>query len=491
MNTFPQLAELGYQVVKELGHNRSGGRVTYLAHQTESQLPVVLKQFQFARSDSNWSEYEAVQQEIQLLQHLTHPSLPRYIDSFETASGFCLMQEYKPAESLATQRYWQAEEVKQIAMAVLEILVYLQSVSPPVIHRDIKPEHILVERQGKIKVYLVDFGFAHRGSGEVAVSSVVKGTLGFMPPEQIFNRQLTPASDLYSLGTTLICLLTKTKSTQIGNLIDSAYRLKFKQLVPHLSSQFVGWLQKMVAPSLKNRFEHPAAALKALEPIAVVRKTPKLNLAVPVVGLATLSCLAWANTTLKPYSQIASPARISATAPSVRQLLKTHQCPECNLRGVNLENANLKDANLTGANLEDANLTGANLTGATLAGGANLWDATLTGANLRSANLTGAILWGANLRGANLTGANLTGANLGGANLGRVGTNLESTNLEGAALAGAKLGNADLWSANIRGANLEGTDLDFANLVAAKLAGANIIGADSGTKMPDGSSFKR
>jgi len=65
-------------------------------------------------------------------------------------------------------------------------------------HRDIKPENVLVDRQEELKVYLVDFGFAHIGSGEVAASSVVKGTLGFMPPEQMFNRQLTEASDLYS-----------------------------------------------------------------------------------------------------------------------------------------------------------------------------------------------------------------------------------------------------------------------------------------------------
>ena len=51
----------------------------------------------------------------------------------------------------------------------------------------------------------MDFGFARIGDGEVGVSSVVKGTLGFMPPEQIFNRQLTEASDLYGLGMTLIC----------------------------------------------------------------------------------------------------------------------------------------------------------------------------------------------------------------------------------------------------------------------------------------------
>ena len=47
------------------------------------------------------------------------------------------------AESLAVSRSWNPQEIKQVAIATLEILVYLQSQGPPVIHRDIKPENIL------------------------------------------------------------------------------------------------------------------------------------------------------------------------------------------------------------------------------------------------------------------------------------------------------------------------------------------------------------
>ncbi len=145
-------------------------------------------------------------------------------------------------------RSFSPDEIKQIALSVLEILVYLQNRIPPIIHRDIKPENILVGDQ--INVTLVDFGFARIGEGEVAISSMVKGTLGFMPPEQLFNRQLTAASDLYGLGATLICLLTGTKSTAIGNLINQAYRIHFKHLVPKLSLRWIDWLQKMVKPGL-------------------------------------------------------------------------------------------------------------------------------------------------------------------------------------------------------------------------------------------------
>jgi len=262
MKNFPDFSNAGYQVVKELGRNHLGGRVTYLAKDIKTQGLVVVKEFQFARSGSTWTDYDAHDREIQTLRGLNYPGIPRYLNSFQTRDGFCMVQEYKHAISLAEMRSFSPDEIKRIAIASLEILAYLQNRVPPVIHRDIKPENILVDDE--INVYLVDFGFARVGDGQVGISSVVKGTLGFMPPEQLFNRQLTEASDLYGLGVTLICLLTGTKSTDVGNLIDITYKVNFRHLVPKLSTGWVKWLEKMVEPRLKDRYSNAAEALAAL-----------------------------------------------------------------------------------------------------------------------------------------------------------------------------------------------------------------------------------
>jgi serine/threonine protein kinase len=281
MNDYPDFSSHGYQVLGTngrnpvLGHNSIGGRVTYLGVNTKTQQPVVIKQFQFAQLGANWGEYDAIEQEIKVLRRLAHPSIPRYLDFFQTAGGFCMVQEYKDAESAATSRSFSPQEIKKVAISVLEILVYLQSKKPPVIHRDIKPENILID--GQMNVYLVDFGFARMGGGEVAASSVVKGSLGFMPPEQLFNRQLTKASDLYGLGATLICLLTGTKSADIGNLIDERYGIHFQHLVPPQERGWLNWLEKMVEPRPQDRYANAAEALAALKPLDVSR-LPKVRL---------------------------------------------------------------------------------------------------------------------------------------------------------------------------------------------------------------------
>jgi len=270
MNKPPNPSRPRYQKLRELGCNRSGGRVTYLVMDHATQQQVVIKQFQFAQSDSNWSGFKAYEREIEVLRSLNHPGIPRYLDSFETAQGFCMVQEYKNAKSFASARSFEPEAIKQIAINILEILVYLQNLVPAVIHRDLKPENILVDEE--MNVYLVDFGLARIGGGEASLSSIASGTFGFMPPEQLYNRQLTNATDLYGLGATLICLLTQTASNKIETLIDETGKISFHNLIPsHLSLRWVKWLETMIQPSFADRYLNAAAALEVIKTIDITR----------------------------------------------------------------------------------------------------------------------------------------------------------------------------------------------------------------------------
>jgi len=280
---FPNFKSHGYEVLEKLGHNYAGGRCTYLGVCCQTKQPVTIKQFQFAKPGADWSAYKAHEREIKVLRELSHPGIPRYLDCFETDEGFCLVHEYKNAKSLAIYRRLTPDKIKKIATSLLEILVYLQSRVPPVIHRDIKPENILIDDY--LNVYLVDFGLARIAGEDLMQSSVIAGTPGFMAPEQLLDRDLNEASDLYGLGVTLIALLTETKSAEITTIIDSSYRLNFRELVPFLSESFIDWLAKMVQPNMGDRFPHAAAALEALTPISVNRTLPSVKLSQSAIEL--------------------------------------------------------------------------------------------------------------------------------------------------------------------------------------------------------------
>jgi serine/threonine protein kinase len=261
----PDVLVVGYQVIRELGRNSEAGRTTYLAIQLISQQKVVIKEFSFARMVHDWSDFRPCDREMQILRKLEHPRIPRYIGFAETSEFFFLILEYKTALPLSLKQSFQPEQIKQIALSTLEILVNLQQQISPIIHRDVKPDNILVDQQ--LNAYLIDFGLARQKDEKVHLSTFVAGTPGFIPPEEYLGSSLTEASDLYSLGVTVICLFTHTQPRDVSSLIDHNYRFNFQNLVPQINAQFRSWLIKMVEPRRNRRYPNASAAMNALESI--------------------------------------------------------------------------------------------------------------------------------------------------------------------------------------------------------------------------------
>ncbi|MEH2051037.1 hypothetical protein [Nostoc sp.] len=77
--SYPDFSEHGYQVLRELGRNREGGRITWLASKVNTGEHVVIKQFCFAQAGSSWSGFRVCKKEIQFLQKLDHPGIPHYL----------------------------------------------------------------------------------------------------------------------------------------------------------------------------------------------------------------------------------------------------------------------------------------------------------------------------------------------------------------------------------------------------------------------------
>lgn len=255
-----------YEVQRQLGRNY--GRRTLLARDLETQELVVVKLLSFV-SDFEWDDLKMFEREAQTLKALSHPAIPRYLDYIElnpeNGKGFALVQTYVEGKSL--QEYLKAghtfsePEVREIALALLEILIYLHGRQPPVIHRDIKPSNILLTRSGNSigQVYLVDFGSVQIAA-TVGGTITVVGTYGYMPQEQ-FGGRIVPASDLYSLGATLIALVT---GTHPADLPQKDFRIQFEQAT-NLSPTFASWLRWMTEPILDRRFTSAQSALQALE----------------------------------------------------------------------------------------------------------------------------------------------------------------------------------------------------------------------------------
>ncbi|MBW4421026.1 MAG: serine/threonine protein kinase [Myxacorys californica WJT36-NPBG1] len=271
-----ELLQNRYQVEGQLG--KKAGRQTVLARDLETQERVVIKLLTFG-VDFEWDDLKLFEREAETLRSLDHPAIPKYLDYFEietaTTRGFAIVQSYIDAKSLEQHlkagRSFTEADVKQLAESLLDILGYLHTQHPSVIHRDIKPSNILLSdypteelrsnRTGHHvgQVYLVDFGSVQTLVAQEGGTITVVGTYGYMPPEQ-YGGRATPASDLYSLGATLIYLTT---GKHPADLPQRNLQLQFRSFAT-LSEPFLDWLEWLIEPSLENRLGSAQVALEAL-----------------------------------------------------------------------------------------------------------------------------------------------------------------------------------------------------------------------------------
>ncbi|MBD1931404.1 MULTISPECIES: serine/threonine protein kinase [Cyanophyceae] len=259
-----QVLQGRYKLNQKLGQN--AGRQTWLATdiETEEKELVVVKLLAFG-GEVQWDDLKLFEREAQVLKQLNHSQIPQYRDYFcmdERSLWFAIVQEYIPGDSLKellnSGKKYTETEVRKIASDVLKVLIYLHELSPTVLHRDIKPSNLIWGKDGKI--YLVDFGAVQDKAAKEGATFTVVGTYGYAPMEQ-FGGRAVPASDLYSLGATLIHLLTGTAP---ADLPSRNLRIQFEQQVS-ISSPTISWIQKLTEPAPEERFSSAKSALKALK----------------------------------------------------------------------------------------------------------------------------------------------------------------------------------------------------------------------------------
>ncbi|WP_372368322.1 protein kinase [Candidatus Uabimicrobium sp. HlEnr_7] len=196
----------GYTLKRELG--RGGMGIVYEAIDNKLERTVALKVL-INKENTNETEIKRFIREARTVAKLDHPSIVKLYSVEETPRNFFTM-EYVDGKSLKCA-------LKQGKISFREISIWIEKVASGlyqaheqgIIHRDIKPSNIMIDKNHMPK--LMDFGVAKEVSSEDSLSKTgdILGTLMYMPPEQINNEDVTPASDVYSLGATLYEVITK------------------------------------------------------------------------------------------------------------------------------------------------------------------------------------------------------------------------------------------------------------------------------------------
>ncbi|EQC27007.1 ULK/FUSED protein kinase [Saprolegnia diclina VS20] len=273
-----------YHVLERIGEGSFGkvyrGRRKYSGH-------IVALKFVSKRGKSE-KDLKNLRQEIHILRQLNHANIISMLDSFETEAEFCMVTEYGQGELyqiLEDDRQLPEDEIKKIAVQLLQALYYLHT--NRIIHRDMKPQNILVGTKQQIK--LCDFGFARAISADTSVLTSIKGTPLYMAPELVKEMPYNHTVDLWSLGVILYELAVGRPPFYTDKIV-TLIQLIVKESVtypPTMSDDFrdflTGLLQKDPAKRLSwpEILAHPFAcetiqqttARQALE--AQVRRLPK------------------------------------------------------------------------------------------------------------------------------------------------------------------------------------------------------------------------
>lgn len=250
------------------------GRRTLLGYDHIRHRQVVIKYLCFD-DPLQASDIKRFRAEINALKTLAHPAIPAYLDDFGIDAhgyrGLMLVQDYIEGQSLYTlienQRTFTEPEIRNFARQLLKILDYLHSQQPTIIHRDLKPSSLVLSQPPGTdigQIYLVDFGLVERTDITQTIANepiLISGTPGYRPPEQLGDRAV-PATDLYSLGATLIHLAT---GQHPKTLPQRGLQILFGQELGHMSRSLKAWLRWLTQPKQLKRPTSAGAALQGLE----------------------------------------------------------------------------------------------------------------------------------------------------------------------------------------------------------------------------------
>uniref|UniRef100_A0A8C6Y3S6 Serine/threonine-protein kinase 36 n=1 Tax=Naja naja TaxID=35670 RepID=A0A8C6Y3S6_NAJNA len=194
-------------------------------------------------------ELKNLQREIEIMRGLHHPNIVQMLDSFETDKEVVVVTDYAEGELfqiLEDDGNLPEEQVQVIAAQLISALYYLHS--HRILHRDMKPQNILLGKEGMIK--LCDFGFARAMSIQTMVLTSIKGTPLYMSPELVEEKPYDHTADLWSVGCILYELYVGTPpfyTNSIFQLVSLIIKdpVKWpKNMSPHFKSFLQGLLTK-------------------------------------------------------------------------------------------------------------------------------------------------------------------------------------------------------------------------------------------------------
>ena len=223
-----------YEIIKSIGEG--GMANVYLAKDTILDRQVAVK---VLRGDLSTDEkfIRRFQREALSVSNLSHPNIVEVYDVGEEDGQYYIVMEYIEGKTLKQLLY------KRGALTLPEVIDIMTQLTDGlshaheayIIHRDIKPQNIMIEDNGTVKI--TDFGIAMAvNATQFTQTNSVMGTVHYLPPEQANGKGATVKSDIYSLGILMYELLTGSVPFKGDNAVEIALK-HMKEKLPSIRKQ--------------------------------------------------------------------------------------------------------------------------------------------------------------------------------------------------------------------------------------------------------------
>lgn len=255
-----------YKIIGVIGSGGMG--MVYQARDlnfTDVRKLVAIKEMQTNTADPGLrsSMLKTFRREANILAALSHPAIPKIFDFFDLNDRAYLVMEYINGSDLEAllgkTRELPIEKIIDWAIELCDVLEFLHTQKPdPIVFRDLKPSNVMIDSLGKVR--LIDFGIAK--AFVTGVKHTMIGTEGYSAPEQ-YKGDMTPQSDIYSLGATLHQLLTR-KDPRLEPPFSFAER-PVKKFNPNTPDDLIQIIDRALSFKLEERFKGCGEMKDALE----------------------------------------------------------------------------------------------------------------------------------------------------------------------------------------------------------------------------------
>lgn len=247
-----------YQIIKTLGEG--GMANVYLAYDTILNRNVAVKILR-GEFENDEKFIRRFQREALAASNLSHPNIVEIYDFGEDHGQNYIVMEYvdgKTLKQLIKKRgHLTITEVVDIMLQLTDGMAHAHD--SYIIHRDIKPQNIMILENGMIKI--TDFGIAMAiNSTQLTQTNSVMGSVHYLPPEQANGKGATIKSDIYSMGILMYELLTGEIPYKGDNAVEIALKHikeplpSIKSLIPSIPNSIENIILKATAKNPKNRY---------------------------------------------------------------------------------------------------------------------------------------------------------------------------------------------------------------------------------------------